>query len=152
MKNGFTLIEMLLVVVILGILAGLTVPNMYKCYQSLKLKKAVEDMAFLMRYAQSRAIIQNAVYRFHLNGDLSKYWINKKDGPEQKNGNFKMPSRFQRPFSVPEGVIVRSSVHSLDFYPDGTIEKAQINLCVSKDCYGVSTKEQNGYVQIISIK
>jgi type II secretion system protein G len=53
---GFTLIEMLIVVTIIGIIAGIGIPNLLGAVQRAKQKKTMGDMAAIATAAESYAI------------------------------------------------------------------------------------------------
>ncbi|MET0069143.1 MAG: GspH/FimT family protein [Candidatus Thiodiazotropha sp.] len=55
--RGFTLIELMLVLLLLGLLAGLTPPLFERAFPSLKLKAAARDLAQEIRYIQQTAIL-----------------------------------------------------------------------------------------------
>ncbi|MEW8561514.1 MAG: GspH/FimT family pseudopilin [Candidatus Thiodiazotropha sp.] len=56
-SRGFTLIELMLVLLLLGLLAGLIPPLFERAFPSLKLKAAVRDLAQEIRYVQQTAIL-----------------------------------------------------------------------------------------------
>ncbi len=57
--RGFTLVEILLVVVIMAVIAVLAVPNFSRTYAGIELHKTADDLAYRMRYVQSYAITKN---------------------------------------------------------------------------------------------
>lgn len=59
--RGFTLIELMLVLVVMGLLVGLTPPLFEKAFPSLKLKAATRDLAQEMRFIQQSAILTGQV-------------------------------------------------------------------------------------------
>ena len=72
--RGFTLVEILLVVMLIGLAAGLAVPNFSGSFSSLQLRETAENLGYLMRYAQSRAIIRRQPCRLEFNIDNTKPW------------------------------------------------------------------------------
>lgn len=55
-RSGFSVIEMMIVVVIIGIMTGVATPKLSKAYTRIKLKAAARDIASDFRLARSMAI------------------------------------------------------------------------------------------------
>ena len=154
--NAFTMVEILLVLVILGIIAGLTIPNFSHTYKSLELKKSAEDLTFLMRYAQSRAVTKNLTMRLAFDSNFETYWLEqeKKEGPPQASQKVfeRFNGRLGRTFDIPRAMKVECEKQFFNFYPDGTIEKGKIYLYSGEQCFTISTREQRAHVHLFNIK
>jgi len=61
-ENGFTMIELLIVVVIIGIIAGLAVPNFAGAIQKIRWRSSATDITKALRLARSSAIAKNAQF------------------------------------------------------------------------------------------
>ena len=94
---GFTLIEVILVVLILSVIAGLTIPRFSSTYNRFILQKSVEDLAYIMRYAQSRAITKNRVIRLEFDSTLSQYWLTQAEPHQIKEDPMDQFERFSGP-------------------------------------------------------
>lgn len=57
-NKGFTMIEMMVIVVVIGIIATLSLPGFGKIMDRLKLKTAGRDVVSAMRFARSAAVSQ----------------------------------------------------------------------------------------------
>ena len=151
-KKGFTLIEILLVLVILGIIAGLSIPNLSRTYHTMLLNRATNDLASLIRYAQSRAIIQQQVFQLSLDSQMKQYFLKKADmnSPDKKLPMhfFPVAGRLGRAFEIPQEIQILAQNSTIDFQPDGKIGKINWSLCDKDHCLSISTKEQSGYVQV----
>ena len=157
-RHGFTLIEILLVLLVLGVISGLAVPNLSQMFSRFQLSHAANDMAYLMRYAQSRAVIQRLVCRFSLDKENNQYSIAQKDSsddedaPSDTNDSAavfsKISGRLGRIFSIPSNIAVQAQNLTVQFYPDGTIDKDSFKLCSKNQCFVVSTKEKSGAVNV----
>jgi len=66
LQRGFTLTELLVVIVIAAILVGMAVPSMRSMLDSTKVKGSAESVLGGLRYARSEAIKRNAPMRFQL--------------------------------------------------------------------------------------
>lgn len=151
MNKGFTFIEIILVILILSVIVAITVPNFSRTYGTFQLKKTANDLAYIMQYAQSRAVTRNQLMRLEFNADFSKYWLTeKKDNVDQFD---RFRGRLGKIFDISQKTKVIADKKVVNFYPDGTIEKQYLYVCDDKQkCLTVSTKEQRGYVQVLDFK
>jgi len=150
-QQAFSLLELLLVVLILSVVAGLTVPNFRKTYSNLQLKQTAKDMMYLMRYAQGRSATRARQMVLRFDEDYKKYWLEdlgssagSQDGVDGSSRKFS--GRLARQFKIPDEVTVEAKTQKINFLPDGTIDKQQINICDHRRCYVLSTKEQRGNI------
>ncbi|WP_051961880.1 GspH/FimT family pseudopilin [Methylobacter sp. BBA5.1] len=59
-RSGFTLLELLIVIAIIGIIAGLAVPSYRDMIERNRLKQAVESLADDLKFARTEAIKRSA--------------------------------------------------------------------------------------------
>jgi len=88
-RSGFTLLEIMLVMSLMGVFIAVTMPNFNKIIPEMKVDKAASKLAADMRMAQQRAISEMVVVRFRpevagdryyamVKGkaeDISDYWL-----------------------------------------------------------------------------
>ena len=162
-RSGFTMVEMLLVVIVLMVLAGLTIPNLKGTYSGFLLKTQVKDLSGLMRYAQSRAVTQGKHVRLEFNTDFLNYWLTQEDdqstdGNGEKTYN-RITGQLGRKYYVPPELTIESEEAYVEFYPNGKIDKTNLYVCQQTKeglqddiCYTVSTKQQRGAIHVINGK
>ena len=158
--KSFSLIELLLVVVILGVIAGLAIPNFSQTYASLQLQETAKNIAYVMRYAQSQAVIKQKNLRLEFDEPNKTYWLTQSmDEAQEKNtkggeASFeRILGRNGRTFNIPDELTLEIPKPFVEFYPNGDIEKMRIFLSNPKRKYfTVSTQEQTGYVLIFDFK
>ena len=72
--RGFTLIEILLVIVIIALLASTVVPNVTKVFRA-SVKSSVRRYASLVRYAYDQAVFTGRVHRIVLDLDRQAWHV-----------------------------------------------------------------------------
>ena len=73
--NGFTLLELVLVLVLMGLIAGLTLPFVASTLDRIKLQSEVRQIASALQFARSEAISKKTLYTFNINIDENQYWL-----------------------------------------------------------------------------
>lgn len=153
-KKGFTLLELLLVVLILGIAASITIPSFARTSSRLELRKTTENLANTIRYGQLRAMSKNQFFRLGL--DSKGYWLEESYSAQEKGHsakeihNFqKLRDRWGRRTNLPAGISLDQSKNSIIFSPDGHMTLANLRMCRAQQCLVVTTGEQRGRVEII---
>ncbi|MCH9698310.1 MAG: GspH/FimT family pseudopilin [Gammaproteobacteria bacterium] len=74
-EQGFTLIEMILVLVIAGLAIGVVASNFSTGFAGVRLKSAVNDIASALRYTRGQAISKGKEAVFTLDVDKRSYTI-----------------------------------------------------------------------------
>ena len=74
-KAGFTLIEMVITAVLLGIIAAMAVPDFYRAMQKIKLNSTTRDIISDLRWARSKAIASRTQVGLHFNFDAKTYVV-----------------------------------------------------------------------------
>src|SRR5437763_7997603 len=70
-QSGYSLVEMLMVVAIIGIMSLIVVPNFVQYYRSIKLKTAMRRLANDLRNARQRAVTRNAMVMISYKPDIN---------------------------------------------------------------------------------
>lgn len=73
--NGFTLIELILVLVLMGLFAGLTLPFVVSTLERIKLQSEVRQITSALQFARSEAISKKTLFTFNIDIDKNKYWL-----------------------------------------------------------------------------
>ena len=76
-KNGFSLVEVLIVIAILGIVLAIAGPNLFQYRHNVNLREAVRDISAEMNLCRQRAIAENIQYRISFNFVGSEYTISR---------------------------------------------------------------------------
>jgi type II secretion system protein H len=73
--NGFTLLELVLVLLLMGLIAGLTLPFVASTLDRLKLQSQVRQITSALQFARSEAISKKTLYIFNIDIDKNHYWL-----------------------------------------------------------------------------
>ena len=154
--RGFTLIEIILVVVLLLIIAALAIPNFSHTYTTVELQTSTQDLAYLMRYAQSRAISKNKNVQLEFNPEFTQYWLTQEkldqdDSADQEEFE-RFDGRLGKTYEIPRDILLEDAPQTIRFYPDGNIEKKHFYVCQPAFCYTISTQDQKGFVDVFEEK
>ncbi len=147
--RGFSLIELILVVLLLSVIAGLAVPNFKQSFSNLKLNQTAKDLSYVMRYAQSRAVSKGIVIRLEFTSEMDRYHLTQLSSKGSLGEYERFKGRMGREFEISDLIKIDFMEGNVTFFPDGTIEKKEINVCKEDRCLLISTKVQRGYVNVI---
>lgn len=155
--NGFTLIEVLLVVVIIASIAFVSIPGFRGTFKNLSLNSNTNDIAYLMRYAQAKAITLRKPVTFVFDEEYKHYWLEARsgadapDGGEESEQGERLSGKWGKTFKIAEDIELEGAPLSFVFKPNGEIEKVLFSLCDQKNCKVISTKDYRGQVEIYDV-
>jgi len=156
MEAGFTLLELMVVIILIGILTALVVPELKGSLKDARLKAASRELVNVFTLASSRAVSLNQVHRVRLDEKTGRYLLERRvregrDGPEfepvaDEPGcrgeldsriavTIRPPGLDMPPDSAEPGAADSVAAPSdsaqpdaLAFYPDGTTDGGNIEL------------------------
>jgi type II secretion system protein H len=73
--KGFTLLELILVLLLMGLIAGLTLPFVASTLDRLKLQSEVRQIASALQFTRSEAISKKTLFTFNFDIDKNYYWL-----------------------------------------------------------------------------
>ena len=101
-EGGFTLVELVLVLLLLGFMALLSFPNFRELISPGDLKRAVLGFVGTLRYAQSQAATVKQSYRVNMDIGENAFWVSL----EAERGKFSRdPSSYGQLTHLPTGII-----------------------------------------------
>jgi len=127
MKKGFTFIELLLVIIILGVLTLVSAPSLKNSFNDFKLNNSTKEIALLIRQLQAKAVNQSEVYRLQIDKGRGVLL------PLEKKNNQWQPliqGKIKQVF-LPQAMNLSTlpeNKENIFFYPDGSIDKVDIVL------------------------
>jgi general secretion pathway protein H len=140
--SGFTLLEIMVVMVIAGLMIALVPPLFSGAVSGTKLKGSARDLAIVLRETRSKAIISNTEQLVHL--DLKE--------PRYRVGNDKpraLPENVDMAVEVVTGDRVdKTAKHVLRFFPDGSSSGELITLSGGNRAYHLQLNWLTGSITI----
>ena len=125
---GFTLLEVLVVLVLIGVLIGLSLPRFSATTQDLRLVNSARNLAKLLTYAQERAIVERVPYQAVFEAAGARYWLTRLQREGTETAPQPIQGRFGRPTRLPPGIEFHFPEQPILFYPDGTSDPFSIEL------------------------
>lgn len=141
------MIELLLVIVLMGILTVMTTVQFGPRTNHLRLASAAGDLADLMKYAQSRAVLSGERLAIRADEEGFTFRLVKFDeefvGKKERKAEEVLELR-----RVPDNFSVELSQPDIVFEPDGQMDRVSVRMCLQKECAFVSTRHQRGAVNV----
>lgn len=129
--NGFTLLELLIVMAIIALLLLSAIPSFKGTYKTLEIFTASKKIASFITYARQRAILERVKYRLNFDYAARKYWLTREKDPiDYPNYYVEIKNRFAQ---LPEKVVLDPEVDFITFLPDG---QSNINLLTLRNEFG----------------
>lgn len=83
-SGGFTLIELVVVLVITSVLLGVAAPRLSRFYKGVKLDSAARQMKYFLEYANEVALSEKTVCRIKADGGWREFTLQVRRGAEKK--------------------------------------------------------------------
>jgi len=126
-KRAFSLLELILVLFLVGLMAGLTTPFLLSTLERIKSQSSVRELATSLRYARSLAITQKTPFAFNVNMDNNRYWLTDLETEEPRIVKELDPGIKVTRFSDKEETIIGGTFFII-FYPQGNSSGGSISI------------------------
>ncbi len=113
-RQGFSLLELLLVLIILSLLMGLAAPLLTHALDGARLKRAQREIIAALRFSRTRAINTQRMLTFsiHTGSGLMR------TGDDRRR--LSLPDNATLSIQVPPSEQLSAHEHAVRFYPDGS--------------------------------
>jgi len=140
MKNrGFTLIEIIIVLVLFAFSVSLVVPYLSRSLIKVELKGSAQKISAILRYYRSESVHKDQVFQIIFDSALREVRVQSSGSTEKKEEvERKEEQGVLKKYSLPDGVHMEevkipplqdlSEVPTIEFYPNGTSNGGSILL------------------------
>jgi general secretion pathway protein H len=118
---GFTLIEIIVVLVVAGLLLALVPPRLSGALAAVEIRSAARELASALRYARSRAVSRHTEVLLTVDTERRRYRV----GGQRWR---RLPEDMQLTLTTARSERRSRGIGSIRFYPDGTGTGGQIAL------------------------
>lgn len=137
--NGFTLIEVIVVLLIISLSIALVTPSLSRFSSTVELKATTKKVSAILRYYRSEAINRGKVYHILFDSDLNEVRIQPVVlAEEQGEGEKKEEDIPPKTYAIPKGVHIKevkvestqypSDFPTIEFYANGGSNGGAITL------------------------
>jgi len=138
---GFTLIEIMVVMVIIALIMGLVATSMSRSISGAEARAASRKLVASLRYTRARAIIDKAEQVFLVDTETRSYQAPGRDKVE-------LPEGVDLTITTASSELVTDAVSGIRFFPDGGSTGGHIELTVNKREYRVNVAWLTGETQL----
>lgn len=128
--QGFSLLELVVVLVLLSLFIALIAPSLSRFSRSVELKAAAKKVAAILRYSRSEAINKGKVYQVLFDANLMEVKVQSPDSNEEQAGDEKKEEMAApKVYTLPAGVQMKelniestqypTDLPAIEFYPNG---------------------------------
>ncbi len=158
-SSGFTLLELIIVMIIVGLMSVLVVPVIGSSLSSMELKTAAKKTASALRYCRSKAAMQKTVYVAGIDFATNIISVeSKKEFPEKPEGaddpdikTYKLPDGVYVEKIVSAGQEIDSGNFKIIFFTNGSCSGGLITLAGPGDRqYNINLDSITGIVTILN--
>lgn len=135
-RGGFTLMELVVVLTLLGILTGLAVPIFSATLTGIQLKNARSDFLATLYHTQERAVAESREFRLYVDERTQVYWVMAHTRTHLDKKEFEdVEEDFGRPRRLPPYLKFdrlqarkdrEKNAHYVGCYPTGSSDQARI--------------------------
>ncbi|WP_432471308.1 GspH/FimT family pseudopilin [Amphritea sp. HPY] len=145
-QRGYTLLELLVVLVIAALLLGVVAPRLFAVMPGVELKTSTQELAAMLRHARSLAIAGGRVITVEYDDELPALRIS------GQSKNYRWPKSVQlsldNEVDPPQYGIAQDVAARISFYPDGSSNGGILSVAADSGEYQIAVHWLTGKVTI----
>lgn len=142
-KNGFTLVELLVVMLVFGLLISLAPAAFKRVLPGLEMKSSARELASVFRDARNRAIRDNHATAVVIDVQEKIY--------QAEGQSIPLPQGFEIKLFTAESEKLSESSGRIRFFPDGTSTGGRVTLETDDTAYYIVADWLSGRVEIVDL-
>ncbi len=153
MKKGFTLLELLLVLALIGLITGVIMPRLDGSLSGIKLRSAANKVVAMLRYARSRTAAEQLPYRVVFDRKRGRVLFEAVEDEEGSVGRGKRKS-----YQLPEEVEIADlhipgessgrNMAGFVFDPRGSCSGGEVVLTSGRQSFRIKLDRITGLVEV----
>jgi general secretion pathway protein H len=153
-EAGFTLLELLVVLVLATLMLSLVVPRFAAVVPGVELKSTTQKTASLLRYARSRAMAESRLIAFSLDPEVHALRLSGRDEPVPLPASIELSLSDEGGLALGNEILMpltlgaSLSAPSIRFYPDGGSSGGSLLLSGPSGRYRIEVDWLTGGVRI----
>lgn len=140
--KGFTLIEMIVVIVIIAVMATVVASNIGAGNQTATLNSAARELSSALRFARGHALTHSKETSFQFNLQNNSYQVT------NRNKVFKISKDIEVTLDVAQSQVSDDEVGAIRFFPDGSSTGGRVTLEIAEDKRQLDVNWLTGQVEI----
>ncbi len=140
-SRGFTLVELMVVMVIIAMVLGLVATSMSRSISSAEARAATRQLVASLRYTRARAVIEKAEQVFLVNTENRSY-----QAPGRKL--VELPEGVDVTITTARSEVTSEEVAGIRFFPDGGSTGGHVELTVNGREYRVNIAWLTGHAKM----
>ena len=148
-RKGFTLLELVIVVVIIGIVVAIGLPSFNKAFLRTELNAAIRELTQTLVYAHQCAVSEGISYKVNFSLKNQSYWLSSEDKSQKrlKSKTFGRDITLTK-VVIPDQQSIDGNKKYITFKPDGTVDECLLYLQDKRgNIYTVATVKTTGQIK-----